>query len=218
MILSLCATRFAKSFTAVATHKGGVGSISLLEIESDDSEVTLSTKHDFERSAGSEDSAITALAYYAHQSQLCAATEVGEVTLRDIISGSELVRFSADYCGVNCIKFTNSGHIVSLGSSSTAPLQVWDVRSRHPVLARSATRSLQKITSQLTCLLTSNVNDYDMICGTSDGHVIQWDTRSNSYVTHAIHSPQAAGKHFGTGAHSTPAAYLLITFNIWSCV
>lgn len=186
--------RFAKSFAAVATHKNGNSAISLVEIQSENTGVTLTTRRDIERSIKTEDSVITSLAYYAHQSQLGASTEVGDIIVRDIASASEVVRFNSDYCGVNTIKFTNGGHLISLGTSSNGQLQVWDIRDRSPVLSRSASRPLQKTSSQLTCLLTSNVNDYDMICGTSDGCVVQWDTRMDgAYIPHSIHSNTAAG-------------------------
>lgn len=114
--------------------------------------------------------------------------------MRDVLSASEVVRFNADYCGVNAIKFSNSGHLISIGSSSNGQLQIWDIRSGSPSMHRCATRPLQKASSRLTSLLTSNVNDYDMICGTSDGLVVQWDTRMNGYISHPVHANTAAGK------------------------
>lgn len=165
-----------------------------MEIQSDESDVILNTRRDIERSISAEDSVITSLAYYAHQSQLGASTETGDIVVRDILHASEVVRFSADYCGVNTIKFSSSGHLISVGASSNGQLQIWDIRSSKPSLHHCATRPTQKTSSHITSLLTSNVNDYDVLCGTSDGLVVQWDTRMDGYVPHPVHANTAAGR------------------------
>jgi WD40 repeat protein len=193
-----------KSFTAVATQQNGSGQLSIYEIPS-----TNDSSHHSSGGAGgdlkfreirqqfqTEDSIYTSITSHSNNNQLTACTEFGDVIIHDY-SGYEITRFNADYCGLNAIKYSNSGDLITLGMSSGGQLSIWDTRSSSAALVRCLRPPPISSTtiSYLTSVLTSHRNDYDLICGTSTGSIIQWDTRSDGVIfsPHQVHSPSTSG-------------------------
>eukprot|EP00602_Paraphysomonas_sp_CaronLab_P010657 CAMPEP_0185037502 /NCGR_PEP_ID=MMETSP1103-20130426/32012_1 /TAXON_ID=36769 /ORGANISM="Paraphysomonas bandaiensis, Strain Caron Lab Isolate" /LENGTH=327 /DNA_ID=CAMNT_0027575501 /DNA_START=21 /DNA_END=1001 /DNA_ORIENTATION=- len=185
-------TRYSKSFVAVGTNIEGRGALSVVEIQSDGTDVWISPDDGFYQITEKEDSVYTSLAYYGQYSQLAASNECGDVIVRDLTSASEVVRFNAEFCGVDIVKYSNSGHILSLGPSNSAQLKVWDIRTGSPAMVRSSTRPTESTVARLTSVLTSYVNDYDILCGTSAGRIVQWDTRRDGYISHEIHASNSS--------------------------
>jgi WD40 repeat protein len=184
-----------KSFAAVASHQNGNGLLSVYEIPSMKQEF-----REISHQTKAEDSIFTSITSHSNNNQLTACTEFGDVIVHDF-SGQEITRFNADYCGLNAIKYSPSGDLITLGLSSGGQLSLWDTRMsssspslirclRPPPLSSSATA-----VTYLTSVLSSHRNDYDMICGTSTGSIIQWDTRSDGVIfsPHQVHNLTTSG-------------------------
>jgi WD40 repeat protein len=185
-----------KSFAAVASHQNGNGLLSVYEIPSIEKQHFRELSHQIKL----EDSIYTSIASHSNNNQLTASTEFGDVIVHDF-SGQEITRFNADYCGLKAIKYSPSGDLITLGLSSGGQLSLWDTRlsSHSPSLIRCLRppplSSSPTVATSLTSVLTSHRNDYDMICGTSTGSIIQWDTRSDGVIfsPHQVHSLTSAG-------------------------
>jgi WD40 repeat protein len=191
-----------KSFAAIATQQNGSGQLSIFEIPSDSSHNGNGDLkfREIRQQFQIEDSIYTSITSHSNNNQLTACTEFGDVLIHDY-SGYEITRFNADYCGLNAIKYSNSGDLITLGMSSGGQLSLWDTRSSsqsaalvrclRPPISSSSSSTI----SYLTSVLTSHRNDYDLICGTSTGSIIQWDTRSEGVIfsPHQVHSMNTSG-------------------------
>ena len=161
-----------------------------------------------------EDKIFTNITSHIASNQLTACTEFGDVIIHDI-NEQEIQRFNADYCGLQTIKYSNSGLLITLGLSSGGQLSLWDTRTsqlpslscclRPPSLSSNSPSSsfTTSSPSYLTSVLTSHRNDYDMLCGTSTGSIIQWDTRYEGLIfsPHQIHHTNSSGTFYSSRTH-----------------
>lgn len=145
-------SHLGKSFIAISSHHNNNNnnqnnnSLSIYEIPSQDNNNFIQIHSTFNSNSNSnlnsnktyEDSIITNITSHITNNQLTTCTEFGDVIIHDL-GGNEITRFNADYCGLETIKYSNSGLLITLGLSSGGQLSLWDTRtsSHSPSLSRS---------------------------------------------------------------------------------
>jgi WD40 repeat protein len=164
--IEVCGTQ-TESFVSVASideHKGRILLYNVCNLNQDSLPLILS-----ESIQGGE-GIHTSLSY--HNGHLAASDECGDIFVYDLASSASVFRFNADFGGVKLIKFTNAGSLITLGNSNEGHFCVWDVRSHsHPVLHMGDNQS------HLSSLMIRS--EYELILGSSEGEVVQYDTRAH---------------------------------------
>lgn len=154
---------------------------------------------------GADDSisSFTSLSFHQHQTQLAAASDIGDVLVFDILSERQVIiracglymghslcnlspylyvptqisRFSADACGVSQVLYTRTGQLLTAGSSSASQLRLWDGRAGSSAVRAFShpPQSSRPFVSYSSLALHPSLQI--VYCGSCDGDVVEWDLR-----------------------------------------
>lgn len=186
--LEVCGvSRFAKSFVVVSTNGVAGGSLHLIEVDENESgHFTLNAS---DKSIARHDFNYCGVAYNNYLGVVAAASEDGNISIHALPSGENVTTINVDACGIQALQFTNAGNLLTLGNSSLAQLKLFDMRTRNidQVMALQYDTSNHTHRRTLTSVAVHYANEYEVYCGTSSGHVLQWDMRSEKCIEHKVH-------------------------------
>ena len=138
----------------------------------------------------------------------------------DLNSYQEIHRFDGDACGVNKVKFMQTGQLITLGSATgrhARQLKIWDLRmngeqSECFALKQSRSAAAERSDRRYTCVCCHPI-DEKIILGTAQGmlmsyyiqllitctdlvsgSIVIWDLRSG--VSEEFHTHSSAGRYF----------------------
>jgi WD40 repeat protein len=181
--------RHSRTFVAFTTTISGNGSLHVYELHNLIDDISIRENNEFS-SISLDNTSFTSLAFNANTCHLAASTEMGDIIIRDLSTGNEINNFTANFCGINAIKYSRTGHLVSISDSSQGHVQLWDARSDKSTLLSSYNYPVREYPLSLTSLCLHPSNDFDIFCGTSIGSIIQFDSRRDGVVDEYVMHPQ----------------------------
>jgi WD40 repeat protein len=159
---------------------------------------------------------ITTVSFCSDLELLAYGNESGTVSILDIHTGKVVSTLKTDPCGVNKIKFTRAGQLITVGSSSKSQIKLWDLQASsstgYPVLHLGQQLPVDPLGSggrrnggggnyysgtgnsgPTTTSLGVHPVQERLISGTSDGAVHLWDLRSVACMSFQPHAPGTSG-------------------------
>lgn len=175
-----------KNFAAVASSAKMISSVFLFELDVLSNTFCIGNGLEFQQDHD-DNFAFTSLAFGGQL--LASGSERGDILLYDLYTASQSSKITANHSGINSLKFSRAGYLLSTSDSKRGHLQLWDCRSKSPSIAKSINIPSRDLPISLTAVYPHVSNECEIFCGTSVGSIIQFDTRRDGildeYVAHA---------------------------------
>lgn len=153
---------------------------------------------------------IASMSYFSDYELLAVGTDSGYVILFDLFLGIEVYRFKAGACGINKVKFTKTGSLITVGLSNKNQIKIWDLKSndclgltQRPVMTLSQqltynpsihrnSNQHQQHQQQYSSSFINTIAMHPMISdklmsGDQYGQILLWDLRSEGSIAFQPH-------------------------------